>query len=398
MAKRNFVADFRTRGPKRDAAIIGGQGGCCYPNPESIVTASQPILSPAPDFVDALLPLRAELETRLAGFLALKLAEAEGAAPLVEAVARLVAAGGKRLRPLLVLASYEACGGGERERAWPLALAVELLHTYLLVHDDIMDHAPLRRGRPTAHVVFEDYHAERRLRGDGADFGRSIAILVGDLAGCYATELFGRIDADRATVRRLLQIWDEMTQEVVRGQFLELEVALREEASEADLLSILRLKSGRYSVERPIELGAVLAGAAPHHVEGLGRLGHALGEAFQLRDDLLGLFGEPEETGKPVGSDLVEGKFTFLLHHALAAATAADRQLLAHARGNPAASSAEVEAAVRRIRELGAEAKVEAMITERLERARRALDELDLAPASRSFFAGLIRYSEERRQ
>jgi geranylgeranyl diphosphate synthase, type I len=343
---------------------------------------------------------------------------------LVDGVARLMAQGGKRLRPALVYYTYRACGGTAESQAMPLALATEFLHTYLLIHDDIMDHAEVRRGQPAAHARFRDLHRAGGLRGDADDFGRSVAILLGDLAHTYAVELFTGVavrpepaaaagppapSAQPAPPapfapstpapsvprwRELNRCFSQMCEEVIGGQYLEFLLAHRaandaddgaapaQAVRESELLRVLRLKSGRYTAERPIQLGALLAGAPPELREELSRYGTAVGEAFQLQDDLLGLFGDPATVGKPVGDDLREGKFTLLIHHALVKGSPADRQLVAGALGDPHLTAAEVARVQAALERTGARRAVTAMIAERLGEARRALATLEplLAP------------------
>lgn len=313
---------------------------------------------------------------------------------LVDGIGQLVVNGGKRLRPALVYYAYQACGGPSDEEALPLALSTELLHTYLLIHDDIMDHAEVRRGQPAAHVRFRNAHRTRGFHGDAQDFGHSVAILLGDLAHTWAVELAGRAGAARPEVARCFAA---MSEEVIGGQYLELLVAQRRAASEAELTRVLRLKSGCYTAERPVQLGALLAGAPPAVVEELSRYGSAVGEAFQLQDDLLGMFGDAATVGKPVGDDLREGKFTFLIHHALAAAPPDRRAALEAALGNPGVTAEEVARVQAILEETGARAEVERMIAERLETARRALDGLDgLRSEGRLFLQGLVEYLRER--
>ena len=334
---------------------------------------------------------------------------------LVDGVARLMAQGGKRLRPALVYYTYRACGGRSESQVMPLALATEFLHTYLLIHDDIMDHAEVRRGQPAAHARFRDLHRAGGLRGDADDFGRSVAILLGDLAHTYAVELFTGVAVrpDPAAAAglsapsaqpappapfapstsapsaphwlELNRCFSQMCEEVIGGQYLEFLLAHRttndadaergpaQAVRESELLRVLRLKSGRYTAERPIQLGALLAGAPTGLREELSRYGTAVGEAFQLQDDLLGLFGDPATVGKPVGDDLREGKFTLLIHHALVKGGAADRQLVAGALGDPHLTAAEVARVQAALERTGARRAVTAMIAERLGEARRAL-------------------------
>lgn len=359
------------------------------------------------DFNGLLAGFREKLDRELAAWIEAKRDEAAASGSpetleLVDGVGLLAMQGGKRLRPALVYYTWRACGGTSDEAALPLALATELLHTYLLIHDDIMDHAETRRGLPSAHVRFRDAHQEHHLYGDADDFGRSVAILLGDLAQSWAVELATGAAAGSPGSRELARCFAAMCQEVIGGQYLELLVAQRRAATEEELLRVLRLKSGRYTAERPIQLGALLAGAPPELLSILSRYGTAVGEAFQLQDDLLGMFGDPGATGKPVDADLREGKFTFLIHHALATATPEQRRVLEAALGKAEATAAETTAAVRVLEETGAHEAVTAMVGERLRAARAALSELDgpgmttLAPDGRLFLEGLIDYLWER--
>ena len=358
------------------------------------------------EFTGLLDGFREKLDRELAAWLAARRQAAAGSREmleLIDGVGELVTHGGKRLRPALVYYTYRACGGPSDDEALPVALAIELLHTYLLIHDDIMDHAEVRRGHPSAHARFRQSHQSRGFHGDPQDFGRSVAILLGDLAHTWAMELFS--GAERS--RELSRCFSAMSEEVIGGQYLELMVALRrsmqaipaerERTNEKELLAVLRRKSGRYTAERPIQLGGILAGAAPGPLTALARFGAAVGEAFQLQDDLLGMFGDPETVGKPVGADLTEGKFTFLVYHALKAAAPAERQILSAALGRPDLSREEVSRVHRILIETGAHARVEAMIDQRLRVARAELSGLDLKEPGRTFFAGLVDYLKERR-
>lgn len=363
-------------------------------------TASDTTFAEAPgrtapeEFIRLLDGFREKLDRELSAWLTAKrqVSDSKEMLELIDGVGQLVLQGGKRLRPALVYYTYRACGGPSDEQALPVALATELLHTYLLIHDDIMDHAEVRRGQPSAHARFRQAHQEHGFRGDAEDFGRSVAILLGDLAHTWALELFTGAERPRELTRR----FSAMSEEVIGGQYLELLVAQRRSAREEELLRVLRLKSGCYTAERPIQLGALLAGAPEPVIAGLSRYGSAVGEAFQLQDDLLGMFGDAGTVGKPVGEDLKEGKFTFLIYHALAAATPEQRRLLESALGNPDLTDEEVDRAQRLLEETGARAKVNEMVAERLRTARAALDGLELQPDGRLFFSGLVDYLWER--
>ena len=231
-------------------------------------------------------------------------------APLT-ALADLVAAGGKRLRPAFCHWAFVGTGGDPCD---PLVVdagaALELLHTFALIHDDIMDGSCTRRGTDTIHVRFEAAHALGGWRGEGRRFGEGVAILAGDLAFVYADQML------QGAPPAALAVFTELRVEVNVGQYLDLVGTARGRVNEAAARQICRFKSGKYTIERPLHLGAALAGHLEEARSALSAYGLPLGEAFQLRDDLLGVFGDADLTGKPVGEDLREGKPTVLYAYA----------------------------------------------------------------------------------
>jgi len=318
---------------------------------------------------------------------------------MVDAIESLVRAGGKRLRPALVYHSYRLCGGLDDDRVMPMAMATELLHTYLLIHDDIMDHAATRRGAPTAHVRFRRFHEGAQWPGDAAHFGRSMAILAGDLAHTWAAERFRTAIAEGVGPRTRTALdttFAAMCEEVIHGQYLEMLLPYEADTSEADVLAVLSMKSGRYSCEQPIELGARLAGGSEELLEPLVRFGSAVGEAFQIQDDILGVFGNPERTGKPVGSDLREGKYTVLVHHTLRRSDSERRARFTKLLGRANLTEAEVHEARDIIRSSGGLDVVKAMVETRFGNAASALEDLPSEAEAYDFFAGLLDYLRDR--
>ncbi|MDQ2649576.1 MAG: polyprenyl synthetase family protein [Actinomycetota bacterium] len=245
------------------------------------------------------------------------------AAP-IESLRTFVLNGGKRLRPAFCYWGFIAAGGqSDDERVIDAGAAFELLQAFALVHDDVMDGSDTRRGNRTTHLAYADRHEEFQWRGEGRRFGEGVAILVGDLAFVYADQLLPRAN------EQVLAVWDELRIELNVGQFLDLLGTARGDHDRASARRIARYKSGKYTIERPLHLGAGLAGRLPELQPVLTGYGDPVGEAFQLRDDLLGAFGDEAVTGKPVGDDLREGKPTLLLAHATEHADAAQRELLA---------------------------------------------------------------------
>jgi len=365
-------------------------------------------------FRELLEDYRQRFDRELAAWIAARRERFAAAVPeadeIAGAVARLATSGGKRLRPALVWFTWRACGGGAatQEAVRSLGLAGELLHTYLLIHDDIMDHADTRRGLPTAHAELARRHRQRDWRGDADDFGRTGAILAGDLAHAWAHELVAdaarRLPGERGEA--VSRAFAATCQEVLAGQYLEVLLAQRGEGTADDLARVLRFKSGAYTVERPMQIGALAAGADASLGAPLSAYGRAVGEAFQLQDDVLGSFGDEAETGKPAASDLAEGKLTFLVFHALAGAGDGDAAALRDALGSGPLQPGQVARLRRIIETSGALGRVRGMIGERVDTARAALAEL-AAPSGRgaairdeghAFLAGLVDYVAERRR
>jgi geranylgeranyl diphosphate synthase type I len=275
-------------------------------------------------------------------------------APL-DSIRSLVLGGGKRLRPAFCHWGFVAAGG-DPDDPWIVAAgaAFELLHAFALVHDDVMDGSATRRGQRTTHLEFGDRHAEGNWTGEARRFGEGVAILVGDLTFVYADMML------RGAPEVAIDIWNELRIEVNVGQYLDLLGTARRERDRASTERIGRYKSGKYTVERPLHLGAALAAPARLHqlMAPLSAYGLPLGTAFQLRDDVLGVFGDAAVVGKPVGDDLREGKPTPLLAIATRRATASQSALLARV-GSPDLSDREVADLQQLMTDCGALAELE---------------------------------------
>ena len=258
--------------------------------------------------------------------------QADRLAPLGQDAARLLAeartsvSGGKRFRAAFCYWGYRAVRPDvpDEDALVRACASLELLHASALVHDDLMDASDTRRGRPATHRAFHREHRDAGWRGDPEQYGDAAAILLGDLLLSWADELLRRCGLPMADVGPAMDVFDLCRSEVIAGQFLDVSVQARGRADVDTAMTVLRYKSAKYSIERPIHIGAALAGAGPEALEQLSHFGLPLGEAFQLRDDLLGVFGDPAATGKPAGDDLIEGKRTVLVALAVDAAPTED--------------------------------------------------------------------------
>jgi len=305
---------------------------------------------------------------------------------------RAFVAGGKRIRPTLLLLGFQAAGGAWRQAVHGPALALEMLHTCALMHDDVIDRAPTRRGRPTVHHAFAERHTAADWRGDASDYGEAVAILLGDLAFVQADELFLSAEVPDRTLLDAFRRFTVLREEVMAGQYLDLQAAVADDGDRELALAIATLKSGRYSVTRPLEIGAALAGADGALIDGLRAVGDPLGRAFQVRDDLLGVFGTSARTGKSTDSDLAEGKRTLLIAEALQRLDPAGRADLLAGLGDPELD----EETADRLRDLletsGARRATEDYVDDSITTARTAIAALDVPDRTRATLLAVADY------
>jgi len=345
--------------------------------------------------------LRQRVEKALAGFLsgqASRLDAVSGAlVPIQDAIGEFLLTGGKRMRPAFCYWGFRGAGGIDTDAAISASACLELLQACALIHDDVMDGSDTRRGKPAMHRRFAALHRGEDWHGDPEGFGLSAAVLLGDLCLIWADELLNTYGMPAEALLRAQPVYDEMRVELMAGQYLDLlEQALGGGTVES-ALRVARYKSAKYTIEKPLHLGAVLAGAGPDVLEGYSGYGLPLGEAFQLRDDILGVFGDPSETGKPAGDDLREGKRTALIAMALAEASTGQTAVVRRHLGDPRLSQAGVDELRQVICDTGALDKVEALISELMDdslaalgaapveaEARGVLEELALAATART--------------
>jgi len=311
--------------------------------------------------------------------------------PLAEAVTDLVR-GGKRLRAAFCYWGWRGAGGRDCEPIVAAAAALELLHAAALIHDDLMDDSDTRRGMPAVHRRFAALHGSTGWVGDGRRFGLAAAVLAGDLCLVWSDQMLVAAELDPDRLARGRPAFDRMRTELMAGQYLDMreqELAGQDGAVERARRVIL-FKSARYTVEEPLLLGAGMAGAPPELLARYSAYGLPLGEAFQLRDDLLGVFGDPGQTGKPAGDDLREGKRTVLVATALQRATPAQAAVMHRRLGDPRLDAAGVEELRGVIVDTGARDAVEQMIGTLVARARDALGPGVVADDARPVLDGLI--------
>ena len=318
-------------------------------------------------------------------------------APVATAMERFLLDSGKRLRPLFAYLGFLGTGSKPTIEILRACASLELVHVCALMHDDVMDASDTRRGAPSIHRAFEAMHKDAKLIGSSEQFGISSAILLGDLALVWSAKMLHQSGIDGATLIRALPMYDEMRVELMAGQYLDVyEQALASESVERSL-KVARYKSGKYTIERPLHFGAALGSGSQNLFKAYSNYGLPLGEAFQLRDDILGIFGDPQETGKPAGDDLREGKRTVLLAKVMELADAGQKAEISSTLGNQNLEIAQVD----KVREIfiatGALSQVEELISTLTSSAQSALEHGEINPMAKSALTQLLTIVTQRK-
>ena len=313
-------------------------------------------------------------------------------ATVVDELEQFVLRGGKRVRPSFAWLGWLGAGGEPTAKSvLRVCAALELVQACALMHDDIIDSSATRRGHPTVHVAFAQRHRALGWSGDPSGYGDAVAILLGDLALAWADDLVRESGLDHAAATRLAPVWSAMRTEVLGGQLLDITGEVTGDESEQTALRIDRFKTAAYTIERPLHLGAALADAGPDLIADYRNFGTDIGIAFQLRDDLLGVFGDPAVTGKPSGDDLREGKHTVLVALTLRRADETDPAIATRLRETIGTDLDDtgVEAIRAAMIDLGAVDEVERRITDLTDRGLRILDASATTPGAKALLRDL---------
>lgn len=323
-------------------------------------------------------------------------------APLVEAAAELTR-GGKRLRPAFCYWGWRGAGGSadgaDGEAIVRAATGLELFQAAALIHDDVMDDSDTRRGLPAIHRRFAELHRGSSWMGTPERFGEAAAILLGDLCLSWSDELLTSSGLAPTSLAAGRTVFDQMRTELMGGQYLDMLEQARagQQADAAERArQVIRYKSAKYTIEHPLLLGGSLAGGSPDLLAAYSAYGLPLGEAFQLRDDVLGVFGDPEQTGKPAGDDLREGKRTMLVAYAVQHASPAQQSSLRRHLGDPRLDAASVAELREVIVDTGALGKVEAMIDDLVAEADAALARAPIGEPTRAVLESLVQAATAR--
>lgn len=302
---------------------------------------------------------------------------------------------GKRIRPVLVVFGYKACGGENEKEILKASIAIELIHAYLLIHDDIMDKSETRRGRPAFHKEYENLFLKKY--GKGKEWQAvSAAVIGGDIIEAFAAQAIAETDFDSEKKSGFMTKLNEINANTGYGQLLDMELEMKENASEEEVETVHLLKTAKYTIEGPLLLGAILAGASKEQLEELSRYAIPVGKAFQMQDDILGLFGSEKKTGKPVDSDIKEGKKTHLVLNAMKKAGEEEKRVISEALGNQNLTKEEFEKAREIIKNMGALDYTRKKAKEYAKEGMGLLENSSLEEEGREFLQGMAQYINER--
>lgn len=319
-------------------------------------------------------------------------------AEALEYVKTFSLSGGKRLRSTLMYYGYIAAGGQERDKMMKVALSVELIHIFLLIHDDIIDRDDLRHGVETVHVHYD--RIGKKLFPEMTDnhFGNSIALIMGDMVHALGNQILFDAPFDAKLILKALSKLQSIVALTVIGQTKDVYIEYAKYATEEEILRMYEYKTARYTIEGPLHLGAILGECDEILLEGLSRYAIPIGIAFQIQDDILGIFGSQEKLGKPIGSDIAEGKWTILVSHAVSVLSSSDKKIFLRLlqKGNELTEN-DMEQFRDFIRKSGALAYARSLAMAYISEGRKAVLELEgIENSAREFLVGVADFMMNR--
>lgn len=349
------------------------------------------------DFIVKIVKFKEVFDKKLELFLEKKQAEAKKISPeyfeLVKYLSEYVLSGGKRIRPFLAYMGYKVSGGKNNDRIMRLGMSLEIFHSFALIHDDIIDFSNLRRNKPTFHIRLQEWHKSKKWRGSSSDFGLGLAVLAGDILSTWSNEIVFKLNN-----RKVFQIYQEMKDEIMIGQAEDIFLSEVKNISDKDrIIDVMMRKTSDYTAKKPLMLGATLAGARKRYQELYKNLSIPLGLAFQLKDDILGMFGKRNQVGKPTDSDIKEGKITLLIYYALKSGKIS-RGYLMDLLGNKKVTRQQITNFKNKIKNSGALQRVDAEIDEYIKKAKSIVKKSKLLNVyDKDTFTGLADFLEKRK-
>ncbi len=353
------------------------------------------------NYQDYFLPYAEKIDEYLVQFFRGKIKESQKITPVAAQMwqeLQTFIVGGKRIRGGLVKLGYECLGGRKSLNILPISAAIEITQGAILIHDDIIDRADFRHHRATVHKSYEALHRQNRCKGDPAHYGESLAMIVADASFYEAISQVAQSDFPQDRKLRAISQLNHFMIETCYGEALDVDLSYREKITKAEIMVINTLKTARYTLVGPLKLGGILYGATNSQLAKFEEFGVPIGIAYQLQDDILGMFGSQEEFGKPTDSDIKEGKNTLLYTQALKRGTAAQRKRLRSLWGNTDIRPKEVDEAREIIKDTGSLEYSQKLAQEMVAKGKQAVPQITKNKDLQEVFLSLADYIVERRK
>jgi geranylgeranyl diphosphate synthase type I len=339
-----------------------------------------------------LLKLKSEVDKELEVFFSYKIRQIEDQKKpeeLLEAAKNLksfVLNSGKRIRPILFYYGYLVAGGKDIEKILKTAIAVEFIHSYLLIHDDIIDQDDFRHGGLSMHCKYKEKYKDEFKNKDLKHFGTSMAIIVGDLTSVFGYEILTNSDFPLDLKVKAISKLNSIVSNTLTGEAMDVVLGMNASFSKSEIIEMQKYKTAKYTIEGPLHLGAILAGAGEKLLESLSRFAIPLGIAFQIQDDIIGIFGDEKKIGKPMGSDIIEGKKTLLIAEALERADDEQKEIIYSSLGNRSISLDDVEKVRNIIKETGSLDYSRKKAEELVKLSKKRLEEIEISDSNNKRF------------
>jgi len=343
-----------------------------------------------------------EIDQRLAKFFDKKIIEAKKIDPLyarlLEDMKKFILRGGKRLRPTLMILGYRAGGGKDINKALDIALSLEVFHNFVLIHDDVMDGDLKRYGGANITGIYNKRFAKQLDSRSALHTAESVAILAGELNELFTFEILTDLDEDPSIIFEMMRHFNKTLFETGAGQQLDVMSEIRGDLNLAKIEKVNYYKTAQYTITSPLSLGLIAAGGNKEMDKKFSEFGSELGKAFQLADDLLGMFGSTKQTGKPVGSDIREGKQTLLMYHAKKLCSPAQWRMVQSRLGRDTISLEDVKIVRNILKDCGAQAKVSVAANDYLQKSLNILDQMQLEEETSELLASFANYCVQRKK
>ncbi|XLQ20295.1 MAG: polyprenyl synthetase family protein [Candidatus Moraniibacteriota bacterium] len=309
---------------------------------------------------------------------------------------KTILAGGKRIRPIMMCLGYRAAGGKNHSEILKTSISIELIHSFLLMHDDIIDRDDFRHGKKTIHARYRDYNKSLLNNNEPDHFGQSIAMIIGDFVYSLGNQVLFESKFDAKLIVGALNRTQQIVGLTCIGEIQDVYMEYSKKATEEDVLKMYENKTAKYTFEGPLQLGAMLAGADKEFCDSLGGYAVPIGIAFQIQDDMLGVFGDEKKTGKPVGSDIVEGKLTFMVKRAYNNATIDQKNILDEYLGNKNMTDKDIIKFQNMIIESGAKKDCDEYSKKLIKESKKALMKIKIDDYVKSFLLEIADYLNNR--